>query len=482
MPAAGVYVTTTERPSAPYAPIPSTYVVVGVTERGPVDVSSLVRSFAEFARIYGDRIVGNPLYDDVSTFFAEGGNSLVVSRAFDSAAPVAGHYATIAIPNTTAGTALTLRAADPGAAGVRTSVILNTAANTVRVQLTDANLEVVASETYSLPVGYTTPATFAALFAASTVVRLVSIGTGTIDTAPGTYTAGAPATAAPALTDAARERAMNLVNEDVKYAAFAVPGQTVTANMVTAATSRRWIVLAHLAEGETSAAAVTAATSGTLSDKDNVAVLWPWVTGRFGSATRTLPPTGYAAAVRAKASRVGPARMAAGTPFASQTLVAVNSSPTKAQLDSLSDAAVTTIVNRNGTICPWGWYSTRKSLDWRLLTYRDFLNRLHDECVRSLEPLLFEVFDGAGQLQSRASTVLAGVLGPYAAQGHLFARRDVNGNEIDPGYTVDVSSTVNPPASIAAGELRAVVGVRISPSAEIIYVTIVKGGVLTPTL
>ena len=55
-----------------------------------------------------------------------------------------------------------------------------------------------------------------------------------------------------------------------------------------------------------------------------------------------------------------------------------------------------------------------------------------------------------------------------AADGALFAGTD------DPGYRVDTGPGVNTPQSIAAGEIRAVLAVRLSPVGSLVRLTIRK--------
>ena len=60
------------------------------------------------------------------------------------------------------------------------------------------------------------------------------------------------------------------------------------------------------------------------------------------------------------------------------------------------------------------------------------------------------------------------------AAGGLYELLDAEGNRLDPGYLVDAGPSVNTPATLANDEVRAQVAIRISPTAELITITVTK--------
>jgi hypothetical protein len=69
---------------------------------------------------------------------------------------------------------------------------------------------------------------------------------------------------------------------------------------------------------------------------------------------------------------------------------------------------------------------------------------------------------------------LTGMLVPYYEAGALF------GSSVDDAFYVDVGPTINTLATIAAGELHALLALRMSPFAEYVVIDIVKVATATP--
>ena len=70
---------------------------------------------------------------------------------------------------------------------------------------------------------------------------------------------------------------------------------------------------------------------------------------------------------------------------------------------------------------------------------------------------------------------ITGRLGTLADAGALFARLNDEGEILDPGYVVVAGPSVNSPLSLATGLLKAEVGVRLSPTAEFVTITVTAG-------
>src|SRR5512134_704993 len=91
--APGVYVEEVDTGSKPIEGVStSTAGMVGVTERGPVDVPVLITGAGEFARWYGGRLREDDYGDHrflphaVDGFFTNGGKRVYVTRVLDAAA------------------------------------------------------------------------------------------------------------------------------------------------------------------------------------------------------------------------------------------------------------------------------------------------------------------------------------------------------------------------------------------------------------
>ena len=81
---------------------------------------------------------------------------------------------------------------------------------------------------------------------------------------------------------------------------------------------------------------------------------------------------------------------------------------------------------------------------------------------------VFEILDGKGHTISDFGSELIAVCEKFRSQNALY------GATAAEAYFVDVSDAVNTPTTIAAGELHAVVSVRISGCAELVVIEIVK--------
>lgn len=84
------------------------------------------------------------------------------------------------------------------------------------------------------------------------------------------------------------------------------------------------------------------------------------------------------------------------------------------------------------------------------------------------ERYVFSQLDGRRRTISSFGGDLRAMLVPYYERGSLY------GDTADEAFWVDVGYTVNTDATIAAGELHAVIEVRMSPFAELVVIEIVK--------
>lgn len=98
--------------------------------------------------------------------------------------------------------------------------------------------------------------------------------------------------------------------------------------------------------------------------------------------------------------------------------------------------------------------------------------RLNMDIVSGAEAIgenyVFSQIDGRGHTISSFGGDLRAMLVPMYEAGALF------GNTADEAFDVNVGGAVNTPETIAAGELHAVIQVRMSPFAELVVIEIVK--------
>lgn len=136
-----------------------------------------------------------------------------------------------------------------------------------------------------------------------------------------------------------------------------------------------------------------------------------------------------------------------------------------------------------GTTRLYGWRTLADAddRDWSMLTAADVVNTIAAEADDRTEELPFAFVDGKGHALSRLEGILTAIGQEYAVAGALYPGvNDETGEEVDPGYLVDTGAGVNTPQTIAAGELNGVLGVRPTPTARIVNITVRKAAVGGP--
>jgi hypothetical protein len=223
----------------------------------------------------------------------------------------------------------------------------------------------------------------------------------------------------------------------------------------------------------------------TRTEGSYMAFYWPWVKVPDGfGGTRAQSPEAFVAAARARALRAnGPWRAGAGNISTARYVKDLYAPVVRTTAETLDAGRVNALRVINGSVQVYGARSV--SLDennWRFITYRDTINFIVGQAEAALEPLVFRPIDGRGNLFGEVEAILTGVVDPIRTSGGLYEGFDPNtGAPIDPGYSVEVSSANNPVGNLANGVVTATVGVRVSPVAEQINVTITKSS-LTATV
>lgn len=474
----GVHVTTTSQAGRSNTGTSSgRFYVSGLTERGPVGTPTLIKSIANFEATFGGRTAYNSaLYDTLRTFWEEGGAEAIVIR-------VAGQDAasgTISLNDTAETATVTLDASSPGAwsSNVKVSVETVPASNFAPERSKVVISGPVSNESYTFA---TAEEVVNAINARSVYVKASLTGE------PDAKLAASEATAMSAgddkranVTAADVTAALDLAGTDWGSGAVAVPGYPadIVAEAVLQHAAKHNRVALFSGEATATQADVTglAAEIANFEFAEYGALVYPWVVVPDGSSRRTAPPEGFAAAKRAVAhSQIGSWRAPAGD-FSTAEWVVDTATPLGTGVnDELADANVTGIINTNGRVRLYGWWSLSPDADnYEMLTARDVLNTLAVQCADVLEPFVFEEIDGRGILVSRIESALVGVLDPISLANGFFPMRDAEGNEVDPGYRVVVDETLNTAESMAANKIVARVSVRLSPTANLIELEIVK--------
>lgn len=485
MPGITITTETVSGPSTSLRAPAATYFVVGQAERGPTDEAILVRSLAEFERTFGPRVAYGALHDDLAAFFGEGGSRAYVARVVGPAAT----KGTLTL-NDQAGVPVATLRIDASSAGAWSSdVTIDVDAGNVAGTF-DVIVTHVPTGDRERFLGLTSPANAAEVISAqSRYVDAVDLGSATA--APNNNPAPTAATALSAGTDdraaitgTTYTGALARFVEGLGAGAVAIPGQTaatVGGALAAHASANRRIALLAPGKGSTVADARSAVTALALGDTDarHAGLFYPWVRVPAGNGlTRLISPEGAVAGLRARAHIAeGPYQAPAGQANGqARYVIGLEAELTRTQGDELDEdrvSAFRTITDRP-TLYGWRSLSTDES-NYGILTGIDTVNLLVAQADQGLEAFVFRTIDGRGHLFAEVEAVLVGLAEPMRARGGLFERIDPDSGEVlDLGYRVDVGPSVNTVDSTAAGIIRAVLAVRVSPTGTLVEVTIAK--------
>lgn len=483
MPGVIVQTATRSGPSTPMRSPSGQFFVVGLAERGATDAPTLLRDMADVEALLGTRQPYGNLYDQLKTFFAEGGLQAYVARVVGPAATVG--TVTLNDRDVAPGPTLRVDAASAGAwsAGLTVEVANGSAPNSFRV-IVRYNDDIVEDVTNLVSVSQAS-----LKFRTSPYVRLTDLGSDAVDltkripvvSAPVALTAGADDRAS--ITSTHYIAALDRFPRDLGDGAVAIPGQTgatVWSAIDDHCKLNNRIGLLAAASNESAASLKSSAAS---LDSEFLGLFAPWVGISDGAGgERYISPEGFVAGRRATAhDQVGPWRAPAGAMGKAQSVLSVEQEFSTEEANELDNSKVSVIRNIANTIRLYGWRSLSNDTEnYAYLKDRDLLNSLVVKAELALEDYVFAPVDRKGQLLSAINAELVGLVEPIRAVGGLYENIDPVSNElIDPGYRVETGSSVNTPQSLAANEVRARLFVRVSPTGGLVTLTIVKVGLLS---
>lgn len=198
---------------------------------------------------------------------------------------------------------------------------------------------------------------------------------------------------------------------------------------------------------------------------------WPQIgAAAGGTGLRAVPPSALIAGLIARqdAATGDPTEAPAGNAGYSRIGVGVSGPVfTDAQRTALTADGVNTVRVGFDGVQNYGFRSTTLLPEWSQLTAHRTRMMLVARLRALGEQFLFRGIDGQGFLLAEFAGTLTGELNRLYLLGALF------GENADDAYLVDVGPAVNTPASIAAGELHAVVLARVSPFAEQVAIDLV---------
>lgn len=484
----GVVVTTgaVAGPSAPTIAPASTYFAVGLAERGDTTKATLVRSFAEYEAAFGGRTSYSALYEDIKMFFEEGGTRAYVTRVVGAAATtgtLTGGLKDRTVSSPPATLNIFARNAGAWSTKVKVQVLDGSSADTfrIRVYLTDAGGVDRLMRDYT---NLHSPQEAVSRMSSDPLVSVTDAGS--VSAAP----TNNPVAVGPVALSAGADDRGAVVAADYVAAlerfeigfgdgAVSIPGLGPSVHAGLIAHADAYNRLALLVEDRDTDLDGLLDTASAL-DAKRAGLFAPWVMvpDTFGGS-KTISPEGYVAAARARAHVTGPWQAAAGENSKARYVVAPDVVFSASDGNDLDDGKVNVIRTVAGSTRLYGWRSLSADEDnWAYLIGADVVNRVVTEAYAQLEPYLFGTIDAKGHLLAKVAGTLEGIVLPMAAAGGLFARYDQNnGDQLDPGYRVNVGSELNPVASLALNQVIAELGIRVSPTAAIVQLTVTKAAV-----
>jgi hypothetical protein len=396
--------------------------VIGPTASG--DAVNLTHSLTEYVALCGDRTAGNEVtYDAADVYFREGGALLYVAPT-----------------NVVGGGGLSAPAPAPSAADLEA--------------MTRGELDVYATSLGLDPAEYGTKADELAAIEA-------------LDAAPRAVDTGIAAALAALTKDLGPGQVF--VADPVLAAAV----DTQSALLAHAQACNR-VALLSCADGDATALLAAGAALQTDANARYGGLFAPSavVPGVVAGTTRTVP---YAAVEAGIISRndvaYNPNIAAAGELGQAVFALDVNGRYSDADYQALNDGAVDMARLVYGGVRTYGYRSCVDpdiTPEWLDLGWARLNMAIAAQAEAIGERYVFSQLDGRGRTLSQFGGELTAMLATYYDQGALY------GDTAEDAYNVDVGSTVNTPATIANGELHAVIEVRMSPFAEWVVIEIVK--------
>lgn len=450
--------------------------VVGVTERGRVDLPLTLRSMGDYERYLGSRTpAAMTLYDSMDAFFRGGGVEARVARVAGAGAV----KATRTLSDRAGAPAPTLAvdALGPGTYGnaFTVQVIDGVTANTFILVIAQSGVELERSPELANP-------TAAVAWGASAEhVRVRDLAAATVapnnNPAVAAATALATGTEGAGVVDADRVAALTRLPQSLGAGQVSVPGSTTATihnALVAHANANNRVALLDSPDTPTvgTLAALRAAVTAGGPEVAGIFAPWVQVPGVVPRTIRTVPPSAVVAALIARSDSRNSTNVppAGGNGVASYAL-AVSREWTDTERETLNAAGVNVLRQVGSDVQLYGFRSLANPVTapaWLSLAAVRLRMAIAAEAVFIGEHYLFAQLDGRGKKLAEFNGALVGMLlGHYNADA-------LYGEQPSEAFSVDTGPGVNTPTTLAAGELRAVLAIRVSPFAELVTIEIVK--------
>lgn len=469
----GTQISVRENPPSRTAPTDtSVWFVAGFAEQGPV-TPVLVTTIDEFVSTFGDRAAYSYLYDALDVFFREGGNRAYVCRVVGPS-PV---KAFLNLKNDSDADCLKVEAKYYGDYGnaLKVQVVAGQAGGTFVLVISTGSTELERSGDL---------ADQAAAIAWSSESEYVNVsalaGSGDPKVASATSLATGADDHANA-TDTQWDAALAKFSADLGPGQVSYPGRTTTAAhtaLLTHAQSHNRVALLDAPDTAT-VGTLTAAADAQRPTTDHLerfgGLFAPWdvVPGLVPASTRTVPPCARVAGQMARLDSAGNSPNVPAAGVAAEALFALEPTQTysDANRETLNDAGVNVSKIIYGGLRTYGYRTLAEADDdknWLPLSNARLAMAIRAKADAVAENFVFAQIDGRKRKISQFNGELKGMLVPYFDAGSLYGERP------EEAFAVDTGPSVNTEETLADGQLRAVILLRMSPFAELVSIELVK--------
>jgi hypothetical protein len=470
----GVNIAIRSTPPARIAPTDTgVWFLSGLTEKGSVTEANLITSLADAESKLGSRVSFGVVYDALDVFFREGGSRAYVSRVVGPT-PVTAFFM---LNDSGAAPTLRVEANSPGEWGnaLNIQVVAGTAGGSFVLVVSHDTL----GELERSPDLLDKPEAFNWAVNSDWIKLVDQASLNDPNVVAVSSLAGGLDNRA-SVTDTEWTASLLRFNRDLGPGQVSFPGRTTSVAHLALqahalATNRIAILDAPNVAGK---AALLTALSTVRANGKWSGMFWPWETvpGIVTGTDRTMPPSARIAGNISRADSLGsPNTPAAGANgqarFSSGLAVAAL---TDADRQELNAAGLNVSIVKYGGVRTYGWRSCASPAsepDWVNLGNSRLLMEIAAKSDEIGELYIFQEIDGQGVLMSKFGGSLVAMLMGYYNDGSLY------GATADQAFFVDTGPSVNTPQTIQNLELRAVIGIRPSPFAEMITIEVVKSQV-----
>lgn len=445
---------------------------IGITERGPLNHNATIRSIDEYTRLFGGRTGFETLYDSVRTFFQEGGGECFITRVVGAAAT----NGSVTLADGAEGSpkdVVTVEFVDPGqhSAGYVATVTPDGSGFDLTVT------EKATGRVLAALMGAESPADLANMAIGNPQVIVKDLGAGVAPKA-GVYplSAGSDDRASITVTDYVKAAdAHKAVPAGVGVAA---PGMlaTVAATQLGQHADEHGKIFATALSATATVDEAVAVGESLLNSPSgrSVGVFYPHIRIPDTTArTRVISPEAYVLAARSVTHRtVSPAKAPAGI----DSKILWVTSPVRPLDDDdvniLDRAGINAIHTTGGTAYLDNWRSLSADPSLSKLNDTDALNQITIAIKQGMRALIWRPNEGRDRIRGEAEAIVASVMYDYVTKGFVYPTTDNEGNEINPGYTVNVENINDSGQNSPYDQLRVEVAVKLSPTIRHIVVPI----------